>query len=122
MQELLGLLTMVVDRVAAANARTAEAESRAARMAVLLDALSDENAALGADLEEAEDALTESRETIRFLRAQVEAGERLAEALEARAADAELRIVRASDALGLSAPVDPPATIGERPRPSVALH
>ncbi|GJE57139.1 hypothetical protein [Methylobacterium thuringiense] len=122
MQELLGLLTMVVERVGAANARTAQAESRAERMSLMLDALSDENAALQTELDEAEETAQASAETIRSLREQVEAGERLAEMLEARATEAELRIHRAADALGLSAAADPSVPGAEAPRPSVALH
>lgn len=121
MQELLGLLTMVVERVGAADARTAQAESRADRMSGLLDALSDENAALQAELDQAEEAASAAAETIRSLREQVAGGERLIEVLEARATEAELRIVRAADALGLPANVAPAVTIAQGPRPA-ALH
>ncbi|MET0258133.1 MAG: hypothetical protein ABW179_06080 [Methylobacterium sp.] len=122
MQELLGLLTLVVERVGAAHARATQAEDRAARMSLMLDALSEENAALQDDLDRAEDAAAGAAETIRTLREQVAAGERLAEALEARATEAELRILRAAEALELPVAAESSVPRPEAPLPSVALH
>lgn len=122
MQELLGLLSIVVERIRAANERTERAESRASQMGLLLDALSDENVALRVDLEQAEAAAAEAQATIRGLRDQVEAGARIIEMLESRAAEAEFRIHRAADALGLPAPLDPSAPGEDAERSPAALH
>ncbi|GEP08971.1 hypothetical protein [Methylobacterium gnaphalii] len=114
MQELLGLLTLVVERVRAANDRSERAEARAGQMSLLLDALSDENAALRTELDQAEAAAAEAQAEIRALRDEVEP-------LEARADEAELRIHRAADALGLA--VAGPTVAGdEAPSASLALH
>ena len=107
MQELLRLLSLVVDRVRAATARAECAEARISEMAVLLDAMAEENATLREDLERTTEAGEEANRTIRTLRDQLEASARLTAALETRAAEAELRIHRAADALGLTMPDDP---------------
>lgn len=122
MHEVLELLSLVVERVRAANARTEHAENRAAQMSAMLDALADENAALREELDLAEGAAARSYETIRSLQGQVEAGERLTEMLEARAAEAELRVNRAIEALGAPTPIEAAVPTAEVPRASVALH
>lgn len=121
-QVMLDLLSQAVAHVRAATARAERAETRAARMAEMLDAMAAERDELGDHLERAGTEAAEARATIRGLREQLAAERRVRESVEARAADAELRISRAAEALGSPPPHE--AAIGrfsEAP-PSAALH